>query len=469
MSQPFPDHPCLRGNFAPVHFESEAHDLPIEGEFPRDLRGTLYRNGPNPQFAPRDRYHWFAGDGMLHAFAIADGKVDYRNRWVRTPKFELERAAGRALFGSFGNPATSDPSVVGKDTGTANTNIVTHAGRLFALEEGHPPFEVDPATLAAKGYETLGGKVMGRFTAHPKTDPETGEMLAFAYSTGGVFTNKLAYYVLDKTGTMTRSEVFDAPYCAMMHDFITTRRHVLFPVMPLTGSLERAMGGKPAFAWEPEKGTHVGILRRDQPLATIRWFKGDAAYVFHPMNAWEEGDRIIADVMQYDAAPLFPNPDGTPGDERKAVARMVRWTFDLAGNSDTFRQEPLDDLLGEFPRFDERFTGLPYRHGYFAFYDPASRKFTGSFTGLAHLDLKTSVRKLWHCPDGDAVSEPVFVPRSAEAEKGDGWLLAVVFRGATQTSDLCVFDAQAIERGPIGRAMLSTRVPYGFHGNFRAA
>src|SRR5580658_2542930 len=102
MSQPFPQHPYLSGNFAPILMESDAPDLPVIGEIPKELAGTLYRNGPNPQFAPRDsNYHWFGGDGMIHAFHIENGRVAYRNRWVHTPKWEFEHAAGKALFGSM--------------------------------------------------------------------------------------------------------------------------------------------------------------------------------------------------------------------------------------------------------------------------------------------------------------------------------------------------------------------------------
>lgn len=70
MSHPFPDDPFLRGNYAPWLMEGEIYDLVIEGEIPRELDGTLSRNGPNPQFAPRGRYHWFDGDGMVHAFTL---------------------------------------------------------------------------------------------------------------------------------------------------------------------------------------------------------------------------------------------------------------------------------------------------------------------------------------------------------------------------------------------------------------
>jgi carotenoid cleavage dioxygenase-like enzyme len=213
MSQPFPADPFFCGNYAPISFEADAPDLPVHGELPKDLAGTLYRNGPNPQFAPRDRqHHWFIGDGMIHAFHIADGRVGYRNRWVRTPKWELEHDARRALFGSWGNPATTDPSVQGRDGGVANTNIVWHAGKLFALEEGHRPFVLDPETLASRGYWDFAGAFRGaRFTAHPKIDPQTGEMVFFAYSAAGRFSPTLAYGVIDKAGTLIRFDQFDAP------------------------------------------------------------------------------------------------------------------------------------------------------------------------------------------------------------------------------------------------------------------
>jgi len=128
--------PYLSGNFAPLSSEDDFAELPLEGALPHELAGTLYRNGPNPQFPPRDdNYHWFLGDGMLHAFFIANGKVSYRNRFIRTPKWDVEHKAGKALFGSWGNPATTDPSVLGHIGGTANTVDVGKA-IAEAVEKG---------------------------------------------------------------------------------------------------------------------------------------------------------------------------------------------------------------------------------------------------------------------------------------------------------------------------------------------
>jgi carotenoid cleavage dioxygenase len=469
MSEPFPAAPFFSGNFAPVSFEADAPDLPVHGELPKDLAGTLYRNGPNPQFAPRDQnHHWFIGDGMIHAFHVEDGRVAYRNRWVRTPKWELEYAAHKSLFGAWGNPATTDRSVVGKDSGVANTNIVWHAGKLFALEEAHRPFALDPQTLAAKGYCDFDGALAGtRFTAHPKIDPETGEMVFFAYSASGHFSTTLAYGVIDKSGRLTRYDVFEAPYASMVHDFMVTRNYVLFPVLPLTGSMQRAMSGKPAYAWEADKRSYVGVMKRNAAVSSVRWFECDPCYVFHPMNAYEDGDKIVGDVMQYDAAPLFPDPNGRPGDPAKATANLTRWTFDLSANSNGFKRESIDDLAGEFPRFDERFSGRDYRSGYFA--ASSDRKLFDHFDTLAHLDLKTSKRSSYQLPHGDAISEPIFVPRNGASAEGDGYLLATIFRGAENRSDLAVFDATALDRGPIALAELSHRVPFGFHGNWRPA
>jgi len=464
MNAPVRTNPYLSGNFAPVRAEDSYADLPVTGEIPKGLLGSYYRNGPNPQFEPRDaNHHWFAGDGMVHAFHVADGKVGYVNRYVHTNKYLLEHEAGRSLFGTFGNPMTSDPSVAGKDGGVGNTNIVWHAGKLLALEEGHQPFEMDPVTLASRGYLDYAGQ-MQRFTAHPKLDPETGEMVFFGYSIGQMpFSTGVAYGVVDKSGKVTRLERFEAPFSSMVHDFCVTRRFAIFPILPLTGSLDRAMNGRPPFAWEPEKGSHVGVLDRSKGLETMRWFTTDACYVFHPMNAWDDGDKIFCDMMEYPVAPLFPMVDGSA--PVNAPAKLVRWTIDLKDNSNTIKRTPLDDMQGEFPRLDERRTGLSYRHGYFA----ANSLDDGRvmFDAIAHFDHATGKRKTWRFTKGEVPGEPVFIPRNESAPEGDGWLVATLYKPGSDTSDFVVFDATDIAKGPVGAAHLPRRVPFGFHGNWR--
>lgn len=469
MTAPFPDHPQLSGNFAPLRMEGEARDLVVRGTIPPELDGTLFRIGPNPQFPPRDRnHHWFAGDGMVHAFRIRDGRVDWFNRWVRTPKFELERAAHESLFGTFGNPLTTAEEAQGKDSGLANTNIVWHGGRLLALEEGHPPFEMNPADLSSAGYHDFAGGLKGRrMTAHPKMDPETGEMIFFGYSIGGFFTDQISYHVVDAAGAVTQAAIFDAPYSSMIHDFIVTREHVVFPVLPLTGSLERAMGGRPPFAWEPDRPGWLGVLKRgEDPATAIRWIEIPPCYVFHPMNAYDSEAGIIADLMKYEAAPLFPLADGSPGDPAKATARLVRWTIDA--DAGRVAERELDDQPGEFPRFDERMAGLEYRHGWFAAVRERRRGDRGVFTDIVHVDLETGLRASWSDGEDSHVSEPVFVPRAPDAREGDGWVLFTVFRASENRSDLVILNARDADGEPAAIAEIPCRVPHGFHGNWVA-
>jgi carotenoid cleavage dioxygenase len=166
--------------------------------------------------------------------------------------------------------------------------------------------------------------------------------------------------------------------------------------------------------------------------------------------------------MRYNVAPLFPRADGSAGE--KAVARLVRWTFDLAAPSDAIKEEALDDLDGEFPRVDPRVETLRHRHGWYAA-DPTGQAGV-RLNAIAHLDLQTGRRQVYALEAGDATSEPVFVPRSADAPEGDGWITAVIYRAGEDRSDFAVFEAQDIARGPIALAEMPRRVPFGFHGNW---
>jgi carotenoid cleavage dioxygenase len=475
MSKPFPQDPLLQENFAPLMGEMDAPELVVvEGEIPKDLAGTLYRNGPNPMFPPLgEKHHWFLGEGMVHAINVENGRASYRNRWVRTEQYDAQRKAGRRLIDtSFGGAAL--PEADGVKRNVANTNIVWHAGKLLALDEGNQPVAMDGDTLETSGSWTFDGKYEGPMTAHPKFDPKTGEMMFFGYMAKGPGTPDISYTVVNAAGQVTRAEMFEAPYASMVHDFITTDEHVIFPIFPATIDIERIMNGGPTIAWDPETPTRVGIMARDASVDTIRWFTGDPCYVYHPMNAYTSHDggrtRVIADVMRYDRVPLFPNTDGSkPAPQMiEENGSLVRWTFDLDSNTDTYTEEQLTDLGGEFPRIDERYVGAAYRHGFYAALTgvPARGR---PYDTLVHADLVSGKRRTYRAEPGKYVMEPVFVPRKETAAEGDGWLVSLLYDRARNLSDFVVFDTDDITRGPIARVELPTRVPFGFHGNWRGA
>jgi carotenoid cleavage dioxygenase len=459
MADPQPVHPHLSGVLAPVRTEDD-FELKVVGRIPDALAGTYYRNGPNPQFDPQGPYLGIHGDGMIHAFFLEPnqhgGRAHYRNRWVRTPRWVAENKAGRALFRFPGAP--SDPAVADIPRGTANTHIVHHAGKLLALQEQSEPFEFDPIGLERGGYLKTGGK----FTAHPKIDPVTGEMLWFGYFAGPQrFSNLIDFGVTDSSGHVTRRDRFAAPYPSVIHDFIVTQSHVIFPVLPLTGDLQRAMKGGPPWAWEPAKGAFLGVMNRSAPVDSIRWFEIEPSFVLHAMNAWEDGTHIHCELMEYPHAPVFPNPDRSPGPETQA--RLTRWTIDLAASTNIARRIPLDDLNAEMPRFDDRRTFLPYRHGWYLA-NTAGKD--SPFNCIAHIDLETGQRQVLTLDPGDAADEPVFVPASPTAPEGDGYVLALVYRAATNTSELLILHARDVTAEPAAVLKLPRRVPAGFHGNF---
>ena len=470
MTRPMPNDANLQGAYAPLGVECAAPDLVVKGELPSDLAGTYYRNGPDPLHAPRDgdTYHWFDGDGMIHGFNIEDGRVSWRNRWVQTRKYELERAAGRKLYGVFGNPMFSDPAVVSEEYNTANTNIVEHQGRLLALMEGALAVEIEPKSLATKGTVSFDGQISGPITAHPKIDLKTGEMIFFGYSATGPGSKTLRYNVADKNGKLIRNEFFDAPYAAMVHDFFVTETHAIFPIFPVTTSIERVMTGGPMMAWEPEQGAHFGVIPRNGTAADVRWFSSDARFMFHMMNAWTDGSKLHADVTGANATQFAPKLDGRMADAADGVAPTFRrWTVDLADNTNAIKEELFDDFICEFPRTDDRVSTYAYRHGYAV--GTPSREF-GGFSHLLHYDThKGNQRRTWTPGEGYMLGEAVFAPRAGSTVEGDGYLVVLGFNQASQKSELFILPAEDIEAGPVATAMVPARVPMGFHGNWVGA
>ena len=465
MAQPYPKEDHLIGNFAPIRMESNIDDVIVEGEIPKEINGTYYRNGPDPKFPPRGgSSHWFGGDGMIHAFHINDGKVSYLNRWMKTVKWKKEHEEQKALWSSGMDVMNNDPSVSNIETdGLANTAIVSHAGKIFALEEAHAPFEFDQMTLESKGSHTFSDKLQGPVTAHPKVDPITGELLFFGYMADGFFTDTIRYTAVSKDGNISKSELIKAPFPSMVHDFFATQKYIIIPVFPLTGDFERALNGKPPFAWEPEKGTHVCILPRDGSADDAKWIECDPSFVFHYMNAYDENGSINCDLMEFGVPPLFPYADGTMPEQKDAEAKHVRWHIDL--NKGKIEKTAMDDLTGEFPRIDDRFALQKHSHGYYAGNIGKHPKGM-SLNTIVHYDFLTDKREHYTTQDEGAFGEPVFVPKSRDSKDGEGWLIATEFNAKENRSNLVILDAMNVSSGPIAVAQLPHRVPYGFHGWF---
>ena len=263
MAVRFPDEPGFQGRFAPVRMEGEIRGVEVtQGEIPASLRGTYYRVGADPAWPPFvERDFYFNADGMVAMFRFSGGYCDFRSRYVRTPRFVAERAARRSLFGSYRNPFTDEPSVAGLSRGLANTNVYWHGGRLLASKEDSAPIQIDPDTLDTVGEFTWEGDLSSQTaTAHPKIDPRDGSLVFFGYMAKGETTPDIAYYEADATGKIVHEAWFEAPYSSMVHDWAVTENFVVFPIIPLTASMERLKAGGPIYVWDGSEDVYLGVV-----------------------------------------------------------------------------------------------------------------------------------------------------------------------------------------------------------------
>lgn len=474
----FPHNPGFQGALRTLRMEMDLHDVEVEGEIPEQLDGAFHRVNPDPQFEPKfENDQFFNGDGMASLFRFKDGKVDFKHRYIQTDKWKLENKAGKALFGAYRNPLTDDESVQGKIRGTGNTNVMVHAGKLYAMKEDSPCFLMDPLTLESEGYTDFDGDLtLPTFTAHPKIDPVTGNFCGFSYASKGLLTPDMAYFEIDPQGKVVRQFEFQAPYYAMMHDFGVTEDYVIFHVVPVIGKQEWLERNEPHFKYDASLPVYMGVMRRDGDGSDARWFKAPTTFFgCHVMNAFNEGTKVHIDIPNApkNSFPFFPNADGSKFDPVAALGYLTRWTVDMNSGRDEMESlTRLTDLADEFPRIDDRYATQAYRHGWMLVFD-TDKPFNGpggAFMAipntLGHIDFTTGKEKTWFAGPECALQEPCFIPRNATAPEGDGYIVLLVDNHVTNYSGLAVFDAQHIDEGPIASAKLPVRLRQGLHGNW---
>jgi len=440
--------PYLEGNFAPVLEErTDEHVLETTGVVPPDLEGRLLRNGPNPVSVPADRsgYHWFSGDGMVHAVSLSGGRATgYRNRWVRT----------RALAGKVATvppPGPAEPI-----DGPANTHVVRHAGTTLALVESGFPHALSPDLGSARVHD-FDGALASPMTAHPKVDPVTGELVFFGIDLFGP--PFLRYHVVDTSGRLTTSEDLDLPRATMMHDFGVTTTRAVFLDQPVVFDLAMAADHRPLpFRWLPDAGSRIGVMPRNGSGTDLRWVSMDPSYVFHVLNAFDDGDRVVLDVLRYDA--VFETEPGGP--ITRSLPALHRWTIDPS--ADRVGEEALDDTPVEFPRIDPAAAGTRHRYGYCV--RTGTDPDRPSYEGLVKYDLARDEVQRFDPGEGRSPGEPVFVRASDGAAEDEGWILSVVHDAADDRSDLVILDATSFAGPPVATVHLPARVPFGFHGSW---
>lgn len=471
--------PYLNGTFAPVTSEETVTELPLSGRLPQFLEGRYVRNGPNPLGRPDpSRYHWFTGEGMVHGVRMGGGRaLWYRNRWVRSA------AVARAL-GEHTRPGTVH---AGLDL-APNTHVIGHSGKTLALVEGGGRPYALTDELDTIGPWDFEGTLAGGYSAHPLRDPATGELHAVSYYWG--WGSRVEYSVVGVDGRMRHRMMIPVEGSPMMHAFSLTGSHVVLYDLPVTFDLSVAASGGPLplpaplrpalgrllgrrrvpdrvaavfnrsargsgpfpYSWDPGHPARVGVLRRDAARAEVRWLDVEPCYVYHPLNAYDDGEEIVVDLVRHPR--MFDTERRGPAE---GPPTLERWRLDLVRGKVV--EERLDDRGQEFPRMDERKVGSSHRWGWtVAVEGPAM----GS-TVVAH-DLGSG-RSSARCFGSHAeVGEFLFVPADPDAEEGEGVVMGFVFDGERGASDLVVLEAASLET--VAAVHLPVRVPHGFHGSW---
>lgn len=451
--------------------------LPVRGRWPAALQGTLYRIGPaRRELGGVAMNHWFDGDGMLQAFRFEGGnlstatspRISHRGALLATPKLTAEEAAGRLLYSGFATTLPNSPPLSGPDdVNPANINLLALPARkeLFALWEAGSALAVDPVTLQAQGFKAWSPETRGApFSAHPRVAPD-GTVWNFGYVPGS---GKLLVYDIAPTGQLRRQHVLTTEQADMVHDFAITERHLVFLLMPLKFNGQPGAGSPlPHYRWE-DKSPLVVLLVGKADFKVQR-FELPATGLFHLANAWEEGGTVqVRFVAQPDILTALRHLN-VDAPRSTSVAAATQWAhITLNPSTGQARLETPGLAHVEFPRIHPARNGLPTRFTTLLARSPGmDAQVQGFDTVLTLQGDKKPQRHRYGA--GWIAEEHVYIPASTTAPEGRGWVLGTAYHWPTERTTLSVFDAQAVNAGPVASVTLPYGLPLGLHGQFVAA
>jgi carotenoid cleavage dioxygenase-like enzyme len=474
-----------RGFQAPLRFNAEVDDCEVFGKIPSDIDGAFYRVGGEfyyPSMFKDDAP--LNADGYVSMFRIRNGRVNFRGRWIETERLKHLKAAGRQLYGYYRNPYTDDPSV--RDAAhpnrrtVSNTSPLVHHGKLYALKEDGLPHQIDPNTLETLGpWDFGGGWKSQTFSAHPKIDPVSGEMIAYGNEADGLASDALWIYRIGKDGAVRHEVRTRVPYVSIMHDMALTQKHMIFPFAGYVTSRERLAAGKIHWGWDKSAKSRIGVMPRDGEAKDMRWFEGPLRCMMHTFNAHDEGDKVVLYAPFYDGNffPFFPNVDGSPFQPELARSFVRKITLDMSSRNSGWTEEVLwPNSISDLGKVDPQVLSLETRYLYTSFTD-AQRPFDAArspgltrppVNSYGRFDLQTRQLQKYFAGPTHGLQEVTFVPRKGGGE-GSGYLIGVASNYAEARSELVIMDAERMSEGDIARVILPFKLSSQVHGVWASA
>ncbi|PSN60462.1 carotenoid oxygenase [Corynespora cassiicola Philippines] len=457
----------------PTRFDAEVASCVIHGQVPPQLDGTFYRVAPDPMFANRTgKDTWVNGDGTVHAWRFSNGVVDFKQKYVRTPRFVHERVARQSLYGAYRNPLSNDDRVKDGIQSSGNTHVNYWKGLLLANKEDSPPIALDPDTLETLGIYDFEGQIRPSktLTAHPKVDFKTGETMTFGMEASGLGSDDLAYFRFDKHGKKLDECWIKTPGVSWTHDMIATDNWVVFHMSNFELDMDymKKENGEHFRLNRFRPNRYIVLPRRNPKPQDVRVFDSLKNHFWgHFANGFEEDDGCIyldAYMGDGDALAAFSSmhPELETGNGKQPInGKLVRFKINpYATFAELEYPKVLSDVHGEMPRCDDRFATRKHRHVY------GSRVSSTGFNGVMHVDTFTGITQVWEAGNGVLVGETCFVPRSPNAAEGDGYLLVCTRDPNLRQAHLTILDASNVVAGPVAVIDLPFQLQEGVHGNW---
>ena len=459
----------------------------IDGAIPPALYGGRHlQNGPGWTKIGERLAHPFDGHGLVRALQFKrDGSAEFRSRFVQTPAYVAERAAGHLVHRGLGtNPTDSMWRNLRAPAprNVANTTIQPWAGRLLAGWEGGRPYALDSETLGTLGEETFGGVLPdGAFLAHMRVDSALNRLVGCNLKMG--MPSRFTFREFDAAGKQVGHCEASVPGMHFVHDFVVTPRWYVLPGNPLNADLLAFVKAQLG------AGTLIGAIATDDKQPGVLYLvpRGRAgavrtvqlpqrAFVVHFANAFDiDATHTAVDMCAFESftfgqefgfqGPRAPLDPELP-DLRAATQRLYRAT--IADSQTSAQWQQLSDYGLDFPRVHPAMEGAAAPAIYAS--TRTDRRKSDPFDAIARIDAVDRDRPtdVWSAPDNQFVGEPVFAPRPGAAHADDGWVIALVSDAAHNETRLCVFVANALHAGPIASVPLPLQA-YGFHGAWEAA
>jgi carotenoid cleavage dioxygenase-like enzyme len=457
-----------RRGFDSLEDETRIDGLPVQGQLPPWLSGSLIRTGPAKwEVGGRSMNHWFDGFAMLHRFSFAGGGVSYANRFLETRAWRAARDRGRIEYREFAtDPCRSLFQRVAamfspKISDNANVNLTKLGERFIAMTETPLPVQFDSETLTAAGvaYEVPGMLT----TAHPHLDRETKGMLNYAARLGP--RNSYRFFRLRPSATdpevIATKPVREPAY---MHSFGLTPRWLVLAEFPfVVNPLRLALSGRPYienYRWRPNLGTRFHLFDR-KTGASVGPFETHARFGFHHVNSYEENGDVVVDICTTPDARIVEDLYLDRLRQGKPIATAHLERFRIAPGAGTVEVQRLVDEPMELPRINYgRCNERAYRYVW------GVGSAGGWLDRIVKADVVQRSSSLW-AEDGCYPGEPVFVGAPDAQREDEGVLLSVVLDGRAGNSFLLVLDAASLHE--LARAEVPHQIPFGFHGQFAKA